>query len=117
MERARRVHLIRDKLDRGLLPVYPIPRFWGRAGKGELCSACEEPVGPFEPLIEGTGDEDAGARPWAAESLYHGASIQFHIECFFLWARARRHVPSGVCPGWPPGSTEVMEDAAAHIFL
>jgi len=78
MDSRQRGQVIRDKLARGLLPVDPIPRFWGAAGRGEPCSGCEEIVTDREPLVE-------GIRPGVVGQLVH-----FHVECFYLWSHARR---------------------------
>jgi hypothetical protein len=70
--------LIRSKLADGRLPVNSIPRFWGGAGAGEMCDACEEIITKDQFVMEGFALV-GGRRP-----------LQLHVGCFHLWDDERR---------------------------
>jgi len=67
--------VIQEKLADGRLPHDSIPRVWGGAGAGEMCDACDEVITKAQFVMEGIG-------------LAH-KSIQFHVQCFYLWDSVR----------------------------
>ena len=71
--------LIREKLKDGWLPYDSMPRFWGGAGNGEQCDACDEAISKDELVMEGIASTPSNKKP-----------IQFHVVCFQLWDTARR---------------------------
>ena len=78
MEKEPLRELIAAKLKDGRLPQDSIPRVWGGRGAGEICDACERPVGGHEIIIEGVST-DTEAK----------LGIQFHVQCFYLWDSLR----------------------------
>jgi hypothetical protein len=75
--------LIREKLKDGRLPYDSMPRFWGGAGNGEQCDACDEAISKDELVMEGIASTPSNKKP-----------IQFHVVCFQLWDTARRAAKS-----------------------
>jgi len=71
--------LIQEKLNDGRLPYDSMPRFWGGAGNGERCDACDEAIPKEELVMEGIASTPSDKKP-----------IQFHVVCFQLWDAARR---------------------------
>ena len=65
--------LIREKLKDGRLPYDSMPRFWGGAGNGERCDACDEAIPKEELVMEGIASTPTDKKP-----------IQFHVVCFQL---------------------------------
>jgi hypothetical protein len=68
--------LIREKLKDGRLPYDSMPRFWGGAGNGEQCDACDEAISKEELVMEGIASTPSNKKP-----------IQFHVVCFQLLHR------------------------------
>lgn len=69
-ERAVR-ELIRLKLRSHLLPASASGRLWAGPGAGEVCSACDEPVGRKETLYE-----------WEDRAV---GKIMMHVRCYDVW--------------------------------
>jgi len=63
--------VIRSKLAAGTLSLDRVGKVWVRLGKGDACSACEQPIntGQTEHEIDGLG----------------GATFVFHRNCLDLW--------------------------------
>jgi hypothetical protein len=72
--------MTRRKLDAGTLPLDAPVKLWARFGRGDLCSACEQPIHPSEPEYE---PEYQGGRP----------VVRFHAACHATWndERERRN--------------------------
>ena len=70
-------HLIREKLNDGRLPYDSMPRFWGKAGNGERCHACDATISKEEPVMEGIASTPSNKKK----------PIQFHVVCFQLLHR------------------------------
>jgi hypothetical protein len=68
--------LIREKIQKGRLPLDSIPRFWGGPSNGEVCDACETLI-TDQLVMEGIADGSKRA-------------IQMHVDCFAVWDEARR---------------------------
>src|SRR5215471_284379 len=75
--------MIRDKVERGVLPRTLLTRVGGGLGAGELCSACGKPVTDREPIVHGSGVD-----------LHGEQVVRFHIECYYLWVEANRKRPT-----------------------
>ena len=71
--------LIRQKLMDGRLPLNSVPRFWGVAGDGEVCDACDKAITKQQFMMEGL-----------ASTLTHKRPTQFHVRCFEIWEAERR---------------------------
>jgi len=71
--------LIRSKLDDGCLPYNSMPRFWGGAGDGEQCDACDERITKEQLVMEGIASVFTNKKP-----------VQFHVKRFYIWDAERR---------------------------
>jgi hypothetical protein len=69
--------LITEKRRLGRLPPLPTPRAWAGNGTGELCSACESPIGAGE--IEYEVEWQRGLDT---------PLLRFHELCYRLWSSA-----------------------------
>jgi hypothetical protein len=79
MDDAPILTVIRQKLMDGRLPLNGVPRFWGVAGDGEVCDACDKPVTKQQLMMEGLASRLTDKKP-----------IQFHARCFQFWETERR---------------------------
>ena len=75
--------IIREKLNDGRLPYNSMPRFWGGAGDGEQCDACDAVITKEQLVMEGIASTLSDRRK-------EKKPIQFHVTCFHLWDIERR---------------------------
>jgi hypothetical protein len=67
--------IIRQKIDDGRLPEHSSMKTWAGYGRGNPCSACEQPIAPAQTEYE----VDAGDHTY-----------WLHIGCYGLWEAERR---------------------------
>ncbi len=63
---------IRERIERGVLPVMVPQRIYGGYGSGDVCVACDQPIAPSQ-----IDYEVDGPKP--------GMPLHFHFVCHVLW--------------------------------
>jgi hypothetical protein len=67
--------IVRQKLDDGRLPTSHPLKIWAGPGRGQPCTACDQPIGPAQVEYEFETGEQV---------------CRFHVGCHGLWEAERR---------------------------
>ena len=76
MDKADRRVRIRRKLAEEMLPRNSFDRVCERPANEQTCAGCDEIAPKGTLIVEGINPK--------------GQGIQFHVECFYIWAQERR---------------------------
>jgi hypothetical protein len=74
--RMRLIDEIRNKVERGELPLTNVVHLWSGWGNGQPCAACGKPIGKNQIRYQCARDSHI---------------LSFHIRCFGLWQSEVRH--------------------------